>query len=304
MPFWKKAKSDLTIQCPACEWNPDGKKHWACTCEHRWDTFKTKGKCPKCQTQWTDTWCPGCGQSTPQTDWYKTDEELAQIEQSGNQALRAKKKRLESRLIEYGIQNYRVSHLPYLDHADEEFQSPYEAGCRMMILYSVGYAVHNLGYRRQIIEWLQSEGIWDKVAPSEMAFLQNPAPDESLLMEFSWRIESALTLGWCLKKLIHLPKLTNNNNEADIDEFQRSVPEIGTPLKTFLAHLSFRDMDEIYEENLLNEIATRYFRDLMFSGNRDNTSINRHTSFERHQTLNWLRQFGGISEWDETDTST
>jgi hypothetical protein len=27
-------------------------------------------------------------------------------------------------------------------------------------------------------------------------------------------------------------------------------------------------------------------------------------SFERHGTLNWVRQFSGIKDWDEIDTST
>ena len=152
MPFWKKRKQEKIIQCSICEWNPDGEKHWGCSCGHLWNTFDTKEKCPKCKTQWKNTRCPGCGKSTPHNDWYKTKEDLELIEKSGNQELKTKKKNLESRLIEYGINNHRVSHLPYLDHSNERFQSPFETGCRMMILYSIGYAIHNLKDRQQLIE--------------------------------------------------------------------------------------------------------------------------------------------------------
>ncbi|MEB2778370.1 DUF4272 domain-containing protein [Algoriphagus sp. D3-2-R+10] len=88
------------------------------------------------------------------------------------------------------------------------------------------------------------------------------------------------------------------------------MPAIGDSLSLFLTNLEFRDFDEIYEENLVNEMATTYFRDLMFNGKKDETKINRYTSFERHQVLNWLRTFyDSESEtvgelWDEIDTST
>lgn len=310
MFFWKKKQKDLIIQCSSCEWNPDGKKHWACSCEYKWDTFKTKGKCPKCKTQWEDTRCPACGKSTPHSNWYKTKEEIDLIESSGDQILRAKKKNLESRLINYGIKNYRVSHLPYLDHSNEIFQSEYDAGCRMMILYTISFAVNNLHERRNIVDWFKEEKVWNKVSPNEKDFLIDSEPDENTLMDLSWRIESALTLGWCLKKVKKLPRLDQENNENEIEEFQQNVPEIGDSLMLFLKQLEYRDFNEIYEENLLNELATTYFRDLMFNGEKDQTKINRLTSYERHQVLNWLRtRSTDDSEitgelWDLTDTST
>ena len=312
MQFWKK-KENLITQCSECEWRPDGEKHWACSCGHKWNTFDTKGKCPKCKTQWENTWCPGCGNSTPHKDWYMTTEEIEQIENSGNKELRNKKKRLEGRLIDYGIRNYRISHLDYLDHTREKFQTPYEAGCRMMILYAIGYLVHNLDDRPEIIQWLKDEKIWDKVPPNERNFLQGIQLNEHTLMDLSWNIESALTLGWCLKKLHNLPRLDKENNENAIKEFQRNLPELGDSLMLFLSNLEYRDLSEIYEENLLNELATTYFRDLMISDQKDKTHINRYVSFERHKVLNWLRTFYYTAEdevvltgerWDETDTAT
>ena len=304
MPFWKKKKDKPIIQCTECEWKPDGEKHWGCSCGHVWNTFETKGKCPKCKTQWEDTRCPGCGKTTPHKDWYKTKEEVQQIEKSGNPVLRAKKKSLESRLINYGIKNHRVSYLPYLDPTKEEFHTTYDAGCRMMIFYAIGYAVQNSEERTSIIDWLKAENIWDKVSEEEKAFLSNNKPTEEELISLSWRIEGALTLAWCLNKVKKLPRLDIDNNEKEIDEFQNNVPAIGDSLTTFLSNLEYRSKDEIYEENLLNELATTYFRDLMFNGKEDETKINRMISFERHKTLNWLRKFMGELDWDHTETST
>lgn len=298
------------IQCSTCEWNPDGGIHWACTCGHMWNTFETKAKCPKCNMQWTDTWCPACGKPTPHKDWYKTKEDLERIENSGDRALRAKKKKLESSLIGYGIKNYRVTHLPYLDHTKEKFHSSYDAGCRMIILYTCGYLVHNLEERWRLTEWLNNENLWNKVSPKEKDFLSATLPDKNTLMELSWGSEGALVLGWCLNKVSILPPLDIKNNDDAFAEFQSNVPEFGGPLFPFLNELKFRSFEEIYHETLLNEIVTSYFRDLLFNKQNDVTKINRSISYERHKTLNWLRTFyEGENEvtgdlWDDVDTST
>lgn len=74
---------EVEIMCPKCEWKPDGKAYWACSCGHSWNTFDTAGRCPKCKKIWKDTQCPGpadpggCGKWSPHIDWYKNlDEQL------------------------------------------------------------------------------------------------------------------------------------------------------------------------------------------------------------------------------------
>ena len=302
--------NDYIIQCSICEWTPDGKGHWTCSCGHKWDTFTTKGKCPNCGIQWRDTDCPSCGTSLPHEKWYLTWEESDALKRSGNPILYEKKRRIESKLISYGIRNQRISYLPYLDHSNETFQTEYEAGCRMMILYALSEVAHELKARNYIIDWLKNEGIWNRVSPMEKEFLTQSNPDRNIIIRMSWRIEASLTLGWCFSLISDLPDLNEEENRGIIEEFEKSIPEIGDSLLLFLSKLEFRDLNEIYEENLFNELATSYFRDLLFNGNLDESSINRSISFERHQVLNWLRKsyaeecdLPGIS-WDETDTST
>ncbi|SKC78971.1 protein of unknown function [Ohtaekwangia koreensis] len=310
MLFWKK-KPETIIQCPRCEWQPDGEKHWACGCGYSWNTFETKGKCPSCKKQWADTRCPGCGQMSPHKDWYKTPEEIEAVEKSANTVLRAKKKSLESRLIDYGIKNYRVSHLEYLDYSKAKLHSPYDAGCRMIILYAISYLAHKLEDRPAVCNWLQSENLWDKVSPSEKEFLSDPSPSEETRQNLSWYIETAITLAWCLTKVSSLPRLDIEGDDKTMDEFQENVPALGEPLAFFLSTLEYRSLDEIYEENLLNEMAATYFRDLLFNGKKDETKINRIISYERHKVLNWLNtQYVDESLivtgelWDDVDTST
>lgn len=309
--FWKKKKSNLVVQCPDCEWSPDGDKHWGCTCGHLWNTFETKGKCPKCKTQWEETRCPGCASLTPHKAWYKTPEEIVVIENSVDPTLRSRKKSLESRLVHLGIKNYRIGHLSTLDNSQEEFQNPYEAGCRLLCLYAVSQAAQQLQVRTEIIDWLKKETLWGKLSPNEQDFLIELMPDERTTIDFSWHIESALTLAWCLGKVPFLPALDQDQNEEAFEIFFKNIPAPGESTELFLTSLIYIDMAEIYEENRLNEMATTYFRDLLFNGKKDETKIDRGVSLRRHTVLNWLRKcYPGFEEavtgesWDETDTST
>ena len=60
------------IQCPKCDWEPDGGKYWQCdVCEHVWDTFRTGGKCPHCGEVYKETSCIACGESSSHVDWYR-----------------------------------------------------------------------------------------------------------------------------------------------------------------------------------------------------------------------------------------
>ncbi len=86
---------NIKVLCPICDWEPDGRPHWECTCGCVWNTFDTSAKCPKCNKVWEDTQCPGpggpggCGRWSKHIDWYRnlTDEirrEMAKIFEKAN----------------------------------------------------------------------------------------------------------------------------------------------------------------------------------------------------------------------------
>lgn len=296
--------NSLKIECPKCEWQPDGKAHWRCSCGHAWNTFETRAKCPACDKQWEATRCPECGNSTPHEQWYLDPGMPDKVYTPYEMELRKKKNQFESRLISLGIKNYRVRHLPFLDHSQETFQEPFDAGSRMLILYALAYSTQNLDERLSIVDWFKRENIWEKVSVNEKDFLYTNVPEEKTLIDISWGIESALTLAWTLSIVETLPEIDQESQDDVFDHFFSSIPEIGTNTKEFLEKLSYRNLEEIYEENLVNEAATSYFRDLLLSGREDETKINRAISFERHRVLNWLRQFMGMKDWDEITTDT
>ena len=67
--------NNIKICCPVCNWEPDGKPYWQCSCGKVWDTFSTGGRCPDCKKVWEQTQCiqhaGGCTIMSPHLDWYK-----------------------------------------------------------------------------------------------------------------------------------------------------------------------------------------------------------------------------------------
>jgi hypothetical protein len=218
--------------------------------------------------------------------------------------LKEGKERLENRLAALGIKGANITYLPYLDYSTAEFQQPYDAGCRMLILYGLVFAVQNMEARPNLIQWFQHEGLWEQVSETERAFLVEADPEQKQFSRLSWGLEGALALGWALGLIQRLPEPTRTATDEELDAFFAALPALGDEIEVFLSSLTYRDLSEVFEENLVNELATGYFRDLLFNAQPDATRINRMVSFERHKTLNWLRQFSGIADWDNTDTST
>ena len=215
-----------------------------------------------------------------------------------------RKERLENRLARHGITDTHITYLPYLEFDDTKFASPFESGCRMMILYALAYTASQMDDREKIVQWLKKENLWTHVSPNEKEFFEGKITDKQKTIDFSWEGEGAYILAWALNIIKEIPTPTEQVSEEQLDTFTNAVPSLGTSLKDFLSNLSYRDTSEIYDENLFHELATAYFRDLLFNGNEDKTDIDRGVSFIRHRTLNWLRRFSDIQDWDETDTST
>ena len=61
------------IRCPTCLFQPSDDLRWSCKCGHRWNTFRTAGKCPTCHFQWEVTGCPRCGEMSEHRTWYQSE---------------------------------------------------------------------------------------------------------------------------------------------------------------------------------------------------------------------------------------
>jgi hypothetical protein len=69
----KKAGSGGGIRCPKCRWIPRKHDNWMCHCRHVWHTFDTRGKCPGCGFQWSQTKCLACLEWSAHEAWYEKE---------------------------------------------------------------------------------------------------------------------------------------------------------------------------------------------------------------------------------------
>ncbi|MCH2046025.1 MAG: DUF4272 domain-containing protein [Saprospiraceae bacterium] len=214
------------------------------------------------------------------------------------------KNEIEAKLIKYGIQDREIKYLPYLDFNPREFQQPKDVAKRAIILGTISNVAKSFFRRRQAKNWLKKEQLWEVCTETEQSFLNAIFPSQQQQIMFSWAIEAAMVLSWTINKIDQLPQIIEEFSESNYLAFLDSMPKIGDSTSPYINSATYRDYEAIFKENIVNELATTYFRDLLFSGAPDTTNINRGVSFERHKALNWVRQFSGIKEWDHTDTST
>ncbi|HZR35868.1 MAG TPA: hypothetical protein VFA75_10870 [Nevskia sp.] len=69
----------IEIHCPKCRWRPKAESLWNCSskiggCGTSWNTFMTRGICPKCAWRWAITQCLACKQWSPHEEWYHPPE--------------------------------------------------------------------------------------------------------------------------------------------------------------------------------------------------------------------------------------
>jgi hypothetical protein len=206
------------------------------------------------------------------------------------------------KLSAYGITDVVISYMPYLDCSAQEYQNPRDVGYRLLILWGLSYLASNLDKKDDVEGWFKTEGLWEHVSERERRIFVEELSQQTLV-DLSWGIEAALVLAWAVNLVNQLPDLNIGMSEDVFDEFEGKLP-IGENPEEFVSSLKYRDEEEIFIENSINELVTTHLRDQYFNGTRSSSDINSKTSFERHKSLNWLRKFSGIDEWDETDTST
>jgi hypothetical protein len=84
LELWKTRKEysgvfpniNIEVACPNCGWRPSHGSLWVCSCGTKWNTFETHAKCPNCDKQWEETWCPKCEKMQDHNKWYLKTEHL------------------------------------------------------------------------------------------------------------------------------------------------------------------------------------------------------------------------------------
>lgn len=219
-----------------------------------------------------------------------------------------KKEYLKKKLSEININDVHFNFIDYLDESKWTFQQPNAIGKRLYAFYSIVYLIENPEDKREIINWLKKETIWDELAESEKYIFGDISLTEEEKGEWYWAIERASILAWVLG---FYDKNLSPNEPIEFDEIYEKIPKIGESLKDFLSKLAFIKIDKqkVFLENIFNELITSTLRDISFGLNKPVPECDTYISFERHKTLNWVRNYGysqghEITDWDNVATDT
>jgi hypothetical protein len=147
--------------------------------------------------------------------------------------------------------------------------------------------------RKDVIDWLVREHLWDQLTPSEARFLETPNPTERDVTAFSWRMECVYVLGWALKIL---DRLSPPTEQASIGAILESVPAPGESTAEFINHSQLRHAGTI-------QLAAEEYTDMHARARqtRGAASWDKEVIQERHLALNWLIRYEELA-WDHVTT--
>lgn len=203
-----------------------------------------------------------------------------------------RRQRILDRLARHGMHGFQFTHLGYLNTANEHFRSARECAQRMMILWAVSIAAEEAELRDDTVVWLRRVGLWEHTSAKEKELLFGKVKDERHLMDFSWGAVGSLILAWALDLIPGELVMTEVTcSPEQLDAFKRNVPLRGMEVDGFLNEVRLRDLEEILDENIFNELVTSYLRDHLGDPAVHLIDLDINVSFKRHEALNWLRRF-------------
>ena len=203
--------------------------------------------------------------------------------------LQQRKEKIEARLIQHGIDDFKITDVSDLEESHYDFSTPHEAAQRLLILLALAFTAYNFDESEKVMDWLKKENLWKAVSEKEKEFFRNPEPGEDEKRDLSWRFEGAYVLAWALQKIKLPPNPADECNEDQVNEFLVNVPTVGSVTQAFFNNLQFRAVDEILDETIFSELATAYFRDLHVTDKANTSTVHARAVYERLLALNWLR---------------
>jgi hypothetical protein len=154
--------------------------------------------------------------------------------------------------------------------------------------------------REDLKNWITDEGLWNDLAPTELAYVSAETPTEKQTIEATWLSERLTVLLWALLK-VDLPA---PNQQADTALFLDLVPPFSNDsVSEFLRTALRRSENELLE--MAEELLQSHWRarDAQLHSKPMPADINIEIIQERHHAINWVIGYEGLA-WDEVTTDT
>ena len=182
----------------------------------------------------------------------------------------------------------------------DEIREAQEIARRALVLFAV-VALALGAPRKDIIDWLQTEGLWNELSPMELQYVSTSAPTDRDTLNMSWRSEALIVLLWELGLVDKLPAA---NEQCDASIFQGTLPPFTrVSVAEFTKSATRRPDDDLI--GLADDLVTLHWtaRDAKIHSRAPPPEIDIEIIQERHHAINWSIGYDG-APWDEVTTDT
>lgn len=167
----------------------------------------------------------------------------------------------------------------------------------IILLYLGGYAED--GDRKEIIDFLQAESLWDSVSDYEKELLSKRRLTEKDKIKISWQSENIYLLLWAINKidLLDLPI-----EHCNIGEMFDLLPGPFEPTQDYIQNATVRSKPEILDKSDLIYRLHWAAREANLRNQDIPGDIDIEILQEWHYAINWVTYYN--DDWDDIQTDT
>ena len=193
-----------------------------------------------------------------------------------------------------------IEHLPLIEEESEvKIRTAQEIAERILVLVYLAYVSEVLDKRENIIDFLKTHSLWDKVSPDEKELFQKEELTDQETANISWRSEGVWLLLWTINKV---DKLELPTEQVEIPEIVSRLPKFLTDPSEFIKTAIVRPTTEILDVSDLIYRLHWATRNADLNNQPMPANLDLSIIMERHYAINWVTFYA--DEWDEISTDT
>ena len=193
-----------------------------------------------------------------------------------------------------------IDHLPLIEEENEvKIRTAQEIAERILILVYLAYVSEVPDERENVIEFLETNLLWDKVSPDEKELFQKEELTDQETTNISWRSEGVWLLLWTINKV---DKLELPTEQVEIPKIVSLLPEFLTDPTEFIKSAIIRPTTEILDQSDLIYRLHWATRNADLNNQPMPANLDLSIIMERHYAINWVTFYA--DEWDEISTDT
>jgi Domain of unknown function (DUF4272) len=193
-----------------------------------------------------------------------------------------------------------IEHLPLIEEESEvKIRTAQEIAERILVLVYLAYVSEVPDERENVIDFLKTNSLWDKVSPDEKELFQKEELTDQETTNISWRSEGVWLLLWTINKV---DKLELATEQIEIPEIVSRLPKFLTNPSEFIKTAIVRQTTEILDVSDLIYRLHWATRNADLNNQPMPANLNLSIIIERHYAINWVTFYA--DEWDEISTDT